>query len=79
MRPSGVIAVLLSASLPASSFAQNLSAARAGASAQSSASAAAGAVSIVPSAFGGLTPLSPSALSMTPGLTPAPGIAPAAL
>lgn len=79
MRPSGVIAVLLSASLPASSFAQNLSAARAGASAQSSVSAAAGAVSIVPSAFGGLIPLSPSALSMTPVLTPAPGIAPAAL
>lgn len=79
MRPSGVIAVLLSASLPASSFAQNLSAARAGASAQSSVSAAAGAVSVVPSALGGLTPLSPSALSMTPSLTPAPGVIPAAL
>lgn len=78
MRPSGVIAVLLSASLPASSFAQNLSAARAGASAQASVSGAAGAVSVVPSALGTLAPLSLSLPSMTPSLTPAPGIAPAA-
>lgn len=78
MRPSGLIAVLLSASLPTSSFAQAVSAARAGAAAQSSVSGAAGAVSTVPSALGALAPLTLSAPSMTPGLAPAPGIAPAA-
>ncbi|MBI2386437.1 MAG: hypothetical protein HYV14_10535 [Elusimicrobia bacterium] len=79
MKPSGLIAVILSASIPTSSFAQAVSASRAGASAPSSVSAAAGTVSIVPSAFGALTPLPLSAPSMTPGLTPAPGITPTAL
>ena len=79
MKPSGLIAVILSASIPSSSFAQAVSASRAGAAAQSSVSGAVGAVSVVPSAFGALTPLPLSAPSMTPGLTPAPGITPTAL
>lgn len=78
MKPSGLIAVILSASIPSSSFAQAVSAARAGAAAQSSVSGAAGAVSAVPSSFGALTPLALSAPSVAPGLTPAPGITPAA-
>ncbi|PIR16074.1 MAG: hypothetical protein COV48_10875 [Elusimicrobia bacterium CG11_big_fil_rev_8_21_14_0_20_64_6] len=69
MKTSGLIAVLLSVSIPGSSFAQNLSSARAGSAAQSSVSGAAGTVQIVPNAFGSLTPL-----SMTPGLMPAPGV-----
>ncbi|MBI2789718.1 MAG: hypothetical protein HYX59_13650 [Elusimicrobia bacterium] len=79
MKPSGLIAVILSASIPSSSFAQAVSASRAGAAAQSSVSGAAGTISVVPSAFGSLTPLPLSAPSMTPGLTPAPGITPTAL
>lgn len=79
MKPSGLIAVILSASIPSSSFAQAVSASRAGAAAQSSVSGAVGTISVVPSAFGALTPLPLSALSMTPGLTPAPGITPTAL
>ncbi len=78
MKPSGLIAVILSASIPSSSFAQAVSASRAGAAAQSSVSGAAGTISVVPSAFGALTPLTLSAPSMAPGLTPAPGITPAA-
>ena len=79
MKPSGLIAVILSASIPCSSFAQAVSASRAGAAAQSSASAAAGAVSVVPSAFGALSSLPLSAPSMTPALAPAPTIAPSAV
>ena len=78
MKPSGLIAVILSASIPTSSFAQAVSASRAGAAAQSSASAAAGTVAIVPSGFAALTPLPLSAPSMAPSLTPAPGITPSA-
>lgn len=78
MKPSGLIAVILSASIPSSSFAQAVSASRAGAAAQSSVSGAAGTISVVPSAFGALTPLTLSAPSMAPGLTPAPGITPSA-
>lgn len=79
MRLTGFIAVILSASIPTSSFAQAVSASRAGYAAQSSAASAAGTVSIVPSAFGASTPLPLSVPSMAPGLTPAPGIAPSAL
>lgn len=79
MKPSGLIAVILSASIPSSCFAQTVSASLAGTAARSSVSGAAGTISVVPSAFGALTPLPLSAPSMTPGLTPVPGIAPTAL
>lgn len=79
MKPSGLIAVILSASIPSSSFAQAVSASRAGAAAQSSVSGAVGTISVVPSAFGALTPLPLSAPAMTPAMTPAPGVTPAAV
>jgi hypothetical protein len=75
MKPAGIIAVLLSASIPSGAFAQNYSASRTGASAESSVSGAAGTVSIVPAGFGALTPLSLSAPSIGLGAVPAPGIA----
>jgi len=78
MKPARLIAVLLSASIPTSGFAQTFSATRAGTSAQSSASGAAGAVQIAPFAVGALTPLS-LAPALAPGLTATPGAALSAL
>lgn len=71
MKPSAALAVLLSAAVPVSSFAQTLSASRAGASARSSVTGAAGAIPLVPSVFGtsSLSPL--PAPSIAPGLKPA--------
>ncbi len=77
MKPSGVLAVLLSASIPGGAFAQNYSASRAGVAGGSAVSGAAATVSLVPSGFGVLT-LSLSAPSIAPGLTPLPGITPTA-
>lgn len=79
MKLSGVLAVLLSASIPSGAFAQSFSAARVGASAESSVSGAAGTVQIVPGAFGALTPLSMSVPSLASSLTAAPSITQAAL
>jgi hypothetical protein len=78
MKPSAFLAVLLSASIPGSAFAQTFSAARAGAAAQSSVSGAAGTVRIAPSVLGTLS-LSLSAPSIAPSLTPALAIAPSVL
>jgi len=74
MKPSGLLAVLLSAALPGSAFAQNYSATRVGASGGSAASGAIGTISVVPSGFGSVSLLPLSAPSLTPGLTPVPGI-----
>lgn len=77
MKLSGVLAVILSASIPTSAFAQTFSASQAGAAAQASVSGAAGTVQIVPSGLGGTASL--SVLSIAPGPTLAPGITPTAL
>jgi len=77
MKPSGLLAVLLSASLPSGAFAQNYSASRAGSAAGSAASGAVGtvgAVSIVPAFFGSPSLLPLSAPSLAPGLTPVPDL-----
>lgn len=74
MKPSGLLAVILSASLPGSAFAQNYSASRAGTSGGSAASGAIGTISVVPSGFGSVSLLPLSAPSLAPGLTPVPGI-----
>jgi hypothetical protein len=78
IKPSGVLAILLSAVIPGSAFGQNFSAAQAGASAESGAAGAAGAVTAVPSSFGALN-LSLSAPSVAlGGLAPVPGVTPTA-
>ncbi len=74
MKPSGLLAVLLSASLPSGAFAQNYSASRAGSAVGSAASGAVGVVSIVPASFGSPSLLPLSAPSLAPGLTPIPGL-----
>jgi hypothetical protein len=79
IKPSGVLAVLLSAAIPGAAFGQNLSAAQAGASAESGVSGAAAAVTSIPTGLGALN-LSLSAPSLGAGvLTPAPVIAPVQL
>lgn len=83
MKPSGVLAVLLSASIPSGSFAQNFSSARAGIAAESAASGAAGTIRLPPTGLGALTTL--SAPSIIPGgaaftaPTPALSLAPLTL
>ncbi len=79
MKPSGLLAVILSASLPTSAFSQTFSASQAGTAAQASVSGAAGTLKIVPAAFGALAPLSFPAPSLAPGLTLSPGVTPAAI
>jgi len=79
MKPSGVLAVLLSASIPSGAFAQNYSAARVGGSAGTAATGPAGAVAVIPASFAALSPLTLTVPSLVSGMTPAPGIAPSAL
>lgn len=78
MKPTGLIAALLSVTIPGSAFAQNLSAVRVGVPAGPAASAAAGGAFSVPAVSGALSPLSLTAPSMSPSLMPAPAVAPAA-
>lgn len=85
MKASGVLAVLLSVSLPGGAFAQNISAAsRAGASAEAGVTGAIGTIQTAPALIGGMPSLTLSPASLTPGLLPlpslalAPSIAPAA-
>lgn len=78
MKPTGLIAALLSVTIPGSAFAQNLSAARVTTAPGASASAASGAVFSVPTALGALSPLSLTAPSMAPSLLPTPSVSPAA-
>ena len=79
MNPSGLLAVILSASIPTSAFAQTFSASQAGTATQASVSGAAGTVKIVPVSLGALAPLSFPAPSLAPGLTLSPGATPAAI
>ena len=79
MKPSGLIALLLSASIPTSSFAQSFTSSQAGNASQASVSGAAGTVQIVPASFGAMAPLSLPTASLTPGLTPTPTLTPAAI
>lgn len=74
MKPSGLLAVLLSAALPSGAFAQNYSATRVGTSGGSAASGAIGTISVVPSGFGSVSLLPLSAPSLASGLTPVPGL-----
>lgn len=78
MKWTGAIAVLLTVSIPGGAFAQNISAAVTGASAEAGAAAAAGSIRIVPGTIGALTPLSMSAPSMSPSLGATPALTPAA-
>ena len=74
MKHSGILAVLLSASIPSSAFSQSFSSSRAGASAKSSVPGAAGAISIVPFGFGTLS--SPPPITIVPGWALTPEIKP---
>ncbi len=79
MKPSGLLALLLSATIPTSSFAQRFSASQPVTASQGSVSGAAGTVQIVPASFGALAPLSLPAPSLTPGLALTPAITPSAI
>jgi hypothetical protein len=83
IKPSAVLAVVLSASIPTGAFAQSFSGRAVTAPGNAVASpfgaASAAAVQPVPFGLGALTSLSLSAPSIAPGLTPVPSIAPRAL